>query len=89
MWLSLSGEKRETGTQKGVPRAFWTHTRTRVKLPRGSPLAIFQGTTLTTFFSRLFRGVGFGALVIILASHHWDSASILGSYVGCDWLISI
>ena len=30
-----------------------------------------------------------GAAVIIFASHHCDPGSILGSYVGCDWLISI
>ena len=30
-----------------------------------------------------------GPVVIILTSHHCDPDSILGSYVGCDWLISI
>ena len=28
-------------------------------------------------------------MIIIHASHHCNSSSILGSYVGCDWLISI
>ena len=32
--------------------------------------------------------IGWG-VVITLASHHCDLGSILGSYVGCDWLISI
>ena len=35
------------------------------------------------------QGSQVGAMVIILASHHWDPGLILDSYVGCDWLISI
>ena len=62
----------------------------RTPLPSKRPETAFNTLAISEkrFSLLLIAGSQVGAAVIILASHQWDPRSILGSYVGCDWLIS-